>query len=151
MYSLSGVRGLPNHTTKVRRHWQVVTEAGGAVNVYIWKKIMMIKNILIRLWPLYLIIIIFSFFQIRGCTNNKEFYKNSFGSIVIKRNNWQLRATEFHLDNGIRIDSAGLPGVNYDLKVGDSISKFANSNEFKVYRKLKDDKFELLHQYFYGW
>lgn len=64
---------------------------------------------------------------------NKKFISSGFESVIIKRDNWQLRTTEFYLENGLKVDSNHVN--NFDLRIGDSISKKANTGVFKVYRK----------------
>ncbi|TPD69787.1 hypothetical protein [Flavobacterium microcysteis] len=69
-----------------------------------------------------------------------------FNSLIVERNNWQLRTTEFYMQNGLRIDSNAI--YDFKLKLGDSITKDANSDLFKVYRKdTVDKKYHFLIEY----
>ncbi|QLC67635.1 hypothetical protein LPB248_15375 [Flavobacterium sp. LPB0248] len=88
---------------------------------------------LYRILPLFIIISAVTVFLIYNNQWNKKFIKLEANSIIVTRNNWQLRTTEFYLQNGLRIDSTFKD--NFDLKIGDSISKKSNTNTFSVYRK----------------
>lgn len=63
----------------------------------------------------------FIYFYWVGKNNNDKFYKSKINSIITERNNWQVRATEFYLQNGLFLDSTYQN--NYDLRIGDSIAK----------------------------
>jgi hypothetical protein len=106
------------------------------------------RKIFLKIWPILLLVGILSFFNIKGYYNYQRFYDESFNAIVIKRNNWQLRTTEFYLDNGIQIDSSGIPGYEFDLKKGDSIVKTQVSKKFKVFRKT-GNIYKFNHEYLY--
>ncbi|WP_428231942.1 hypothetical protein [Flavobacterium sp.] len=86
-----------------------------------------------RILPLFIVICGVAVFLVYNNQLNKKFISLEVNSIIIKRNNWQLRTTEFYLQNGLRIDSTFKD--NFDLKVGDSISKKSNARSFIVYRK----------------
>ncbi|UPZ15909.1 hypothetical protein [Flavobacterium humidisoli] len=88
---------------------------------------------LFRISPLFIVISGVTAFLIYNNQLNKKFIQLEVNSILVKRNNWQLRTTEFYLQNGLRIDSTFKD--NFDLKIGDSISKESNTNIFIVYRK----------------
>lgn len=74
------------------------------------------KNKYIRLLPLVSVIIVIVAFLVHKNHVSQRFFKEKANSTVIKRNNWQLRATEFYLRNGLRVDSTGI--VPLDIKVG---------------------------------
>lgn len=76
---------------------------------------------------------IFVYFYCVGKINNDTFFESKVNSLIVKRNNWQVRATEFYLSNGLFLDSTYQN--NHDLRIGDSIAKEANSSFYKVYRK----------------
>lgn len=76
---------------------------------------------------------IFIYFYFVGKNNNDKLYKSKINSLIVKRNNWQVRATEFYLSNGLFLDSTYQN--NHDLRIGDSIVKEANSSFYNVYRK----------------
>lgn len=94
---------------------------------------MEIKKI-IRFYPIAVLLGIFTYFYWSGKRNNDKFYKLKFNSLIVERNNWQLRTTEFYMQNGLRIDSNAI--CDSKLKLGDSITKEANSDLFKVYRRI---------------
>lgn len=83
--------------------------------------------------PVFIVVSGVTAFLIYNNQLNKKFILLEVNSIIIKRNNWQLRTTEFYLQNGLRIDSTFID--NFDLKIGDSISKKSNTTIFMVYRK----------------
>lgn len=76
---------------------------------------------------------------------NRKFVNKKVESIIVKRSNWQLRTTEFYLQNGLRIDSTYKN--KFDLKIGDSISKKSNTRRFKVFRKNNSGKYQLLYNF----
>ena len=104
-----------------------------------------IKKNIWRLYPILIFvgIILFSYFQGKKYLN--RFYNNSLNNIIIKRNNWQIRATEFYFENGIYIDSTNTN--RYNLQLGDSIVKKADSYTFRVYRKDSTGKYWFVKQY----
>ncbi|MBA9074322.1 hypothetical protein GGR22_002489 [Flavobacterium gossypii] len=93
---------------------------------------MTIKKLL-RFYPVIVIFGIFIYFHLVGKKNNEKFYKSKVNSLIVERNNWQVRATAFYLSNGLKIDSSSL--AEFDLKLGDSIVKQKNTHLFKVYRR----------------
>lgn len=88
---------------------------------------------------------IVSFFYFRGKINRIKFYESKINSLIIKRDNWQLRTTVFYLKNELRIDSSTIETI--DLKIYDSIVKEANSWEYKVYRKSDETKYDYINTY----
>lgn len=90
---------------------------------------------ILKVLPVTIVAIGFVLFVIYNHRLNVKFTKVEVNSTVVKRDNWQLRATEFYLQNGLRIDSSA--GNNFDLKVGDSIAKQDSTQSFTVYRKRK--------------
>lgn len=93
-----------------------------------------------RFTPLLIVIVGVIMFVFYNSKLNLKFVNLEVQSIIIKRDNWQLRTTEFYLENGLRIDSNYVN--NFDLKIGDSISKKSNTGEFKVYRKNQFGKYQ---------
>jgi len=87
----------------------------------------------------------------KGKLSYDTFYSSKTNSLIIERDNWQRRATEFYLQDGIQIDSSSITGNELDLKLNDSIVKNANSNQFKVYRKTTTGHFKLIHTYTYDY
>lgn len=64
--------------------------------------------------------------------------------IVKKKNNWTGgRSYDYITEDNITITMMS----NHSLLIGDSISKAANSDDFKVYRKNKLGKYELYKSY----
>ena len=102
-----------------------------------------IFNVL-RMLPVIMVFIGFVIFVIYNHRLNNEFIILKVNSTVVKRDNWQLRTTEFYLQNGLRVDSNAID--NFDLKLGDSISKQDSTKSFNVYRKL-NDKYEFYAKY----
>jgi hypothetical protein len=96
-----------------------------------------------RLIPLLILIVMSVMFILYNEGLNQKFVNEKAESIVIKRSNWQLRTTEFYLQNGLRIDSTYKN--KFDLKIGDSISKKSNTRRFKVYRKNNSGKYQFLY------
>ena len=95
----------------------------------------------IKFLPIVIVVIAILAFLVYNNKQNKNFYREKVNSTVVARNNWQLRATEFYLKNGLRVDSTYI--MPLDLKIGDSISKEAESNIFKIYRKDKLNRYRL--------
>jgi hypothetical protein len=90
--------------------------------------------------PLLTFITILILFFIHNEHLNQKFIIKKINSKVLKRSSWQLRTTEFYLENGLRIDSTRLNNLN--LKIGDSISKASNTKKFQIYRKNDLEKYE---------
>ena len=88
---------------------------------------------ILKVLPLIIVAIGFVLFVICKHRTNVKFTKLEVNSKVVKRDNWQLRTTEFYLQNGLRVDSTYID--NFDLKLGDSISKQDSTQSFDVYRK----------------
>lgn len=88
---------------------------------------------IIRFYPIAVIFGIFIYFYLVGKNNNDTFFESKVNSLIVKRNNWQVRATEFYLSNGLFLDSTHRN--NLDLRIDDSIAKEANSSFYNVYRK----------------
>lgn len=93
-------------------------------------------RIILKLIPLLLVGIILLYFHLRGSRNFRLLYSTQVNSLIIEKNNWQVRTTEFYLDNGLRLYSTY--ANNYDLMIGDSISKLSNSKYYEVHRKIND-------------
>jgi len=80
-----------------------------------------------------LITIFFFIFTIRGKINDQSFFRSKINSKVASQNNWQGRAIEFRLENGLRIDSSALQ--KFPLEIGDSIVKPSQSWIFEIYKR----------------
>lgn len=102
-------------------------------------------GIIKKIWPLLLIVGIFFYFFLDGRINDKNFYNQSINSKIIKRSNWAVQTTYFYFDNKLQIDSNNI--YNFDLKVGDSISKISKTWKFEVFRKNDFDKYEFHKEY----
>lgn len=102
------------------------------------------KYNILRLLPMFIGLVAVIIFMVYNNNLNNKFINNSVNTVVVKKSNWQLRATEFYLKNGLRIDSTYI--IPLDLKIGDSISKRSNTGKFDVYRKNKD-KYEFYKSY----
>lgn len=98
-----------------------------------------------RLIPLLILVVMSVMFILYNENLNRKFVNKKVESIVVKRSNWQLRTTEFYLQNGLRIDSTYKN--KFDLKIGDSISKKSNTRRFKVFIKNNSGKYQLLYNF----
>ncbi|WP_370899830.1 hypothetical protein [Chryseobacterium gossypii] len=105
---------------------------------------MRIKNIW-RSYPFIILIGIFLYFYFSGKNNNNKFYNNKINCKIVDSNNWQRRTVEYKLENGLKIDITILDSIK--LKVGDSISKEANSKSYNVYRKSTSGKYNFYKNY----
>lgn len=105
---------------------------------------MKISNIW-KLFPIFIIIGIVIFFEWKSSNERKVFYVSDINShITKKKNNWSGgRSYDYLTGNNITIT---LMNKN-SLEVGDSISKIANTNNFKVYRKNRFEKYEFYKDY----
>jgi len=105
---------------------------------------MNIKN-LWRLFPIFIIIGIIIFFERKGYSEREEFHKTAINSLITKKkSNWSGgRSYDYLTRNNIVITLLN----NNLLQVGDSISKGANTDEFNVYRKNKENKYEFYNSY----
>lgn len=101
---------------------------------------------LFRLIPFLFVTLALITFLIYNHRLNQKFTNQEVESVIVKRNNWQLRTTEFYLKNGLRIDSTYQD--NFDLKIGDSIFKKPNTRKFTVYRKDLFNKYHFYKNYF---
>ncbi len=101
------------------------------------------KNIW-RLYPLVILAAVIAYFHFTGENNQKKLYQKEIHSIVVKRTGWGATKTMyFYLDNGLIIDSNYLYKI--DLRVGDSISKKANTRQYNIYRK-ENGKYRLYRE-----
>ncbi|WP_430614145.1 hypothetical protein [Flavobacterium sp. JP2137] len=98
-----------------------------------------------RLYPLMILIGIFIYFYFIGKDNRTKFYESKINEKVIDSSDWQKRTIEYYLENGLSINITVLDSI--DLKVGDSISKKTNTNEFKTYRKNTLGNYEYYNKY----
>ncbi|AZA88157.1 hypothetical protein EG349_15825 [Chryseobacterium shandongense] len=105
---------------------------------------MKIKNIW-RLFPLAILIGIFSYFYFKGKNNRTKFYESKINEKIIDSSDWQKKTTEYYLENGLSIDITILDNIH--LKVGDSISKQAESKKYSIYRKNQFGKYEFYKNY----
>lgn len=96
-------------------------------------------------FPFLFIVGIFLFFFIEGKINDDRFFEQKINSKIVKSNDWQVRAIEYYLENGLRIDSSALN--NFDLKIRDSICKKSKTWKFVVYRKNALGKY-VFHKYY---
>lgn len=105
---------------------------------------MKINNIW-KLLPIFIIIGIVIFFEWKSSDERKVFYVSGINSHITKKNNnWSGgRSYDYLTGNNITIT---LLNKN-SLEIGDSISKIANTNHFKVYRKNRFGKYEFYKDY----
>lgn len=102
---------------------------------------------ILKLLPFALIIGLIIALQIRGMTFTKSFYKKTINLKVVSSNDWQLRSIDFYLSDNTRINFTQPIGDKF--KIGDSVSKPANSYMFKVYRKNETGEYEFFKEYNY--
>lgn len=98
-----------------------------------------------KIWPILAVLCIFAFFFVKGKINDKNFYKEKLNAKIIDRKNWAEQTAYFYLENKVFIDSNDV--YNFDLKIGDSISKLSNTWKFKVYRKNDNGMYEFRNNY----
>ncbi|GAA5102800.1 hypothetical protein GCM10023210_44080 [Chryseobacterium ginsengisoli] len=105
---------------------------------------MEIKNIW-KLFPILIIVVIIFFFEYKSSNEREAFHIAKINShIVKKKNNWSGgRSYDYLTENNITIT---MMNIN-SLTVGDSISKLANSDNFKVYRKNRFGMYEFYKNY----
>ena len=98
-----------------------------------------VKN-LWRLYPIFIILGIIIFFQIKWNLEYKKFHQTAINSLIIKKkNNWSGgRSYDYLTKNNIVITLIS----NNLLKVGDSISKESNTDEFEIYIKIDKGKYQ---------
>ena len=101
-----------------------------------------------KFYPVGVLVLIFIFFYFTGKENDNNFFSAKINSKIKTRNNWQIRATEFYLENGLRIDSTISNSIQ--LKIGDSIAKKANTWSFEVFRKDVIGRYEFNKRYNYS-
>ncbi|KAA2220659.1 hypothetical protein [Chryseobacterium sediminis] len=94
-----------------------------------------------RFLPILLGLVVFGYFYLYKLVylGNKRFKENSINERIIDSNNWPKRSTFYYLKGGLSIELSVLDSLH--LKIGDSISKEANTTEFNVYRKNNKDKY----------
>lgn len=109
-------------------------------------KISLLK-IVIGSIPILLIAIYLITITNNASQNAKQFYEQSFSSIIISSSTYQGKATEFHLANGLKI-YFWLSEHNI-LQIEDSVEKEANTYSYKVYRKGIDGQYHFLAKYYY--
>lgn len=105
---------------------------------------MEIKNIW-RLFPILIIVVIILFFEYKSSNEREAFHIADIKShIVKKKSNWSGgRSYDYITENNITITMIN----THSLIVGDSISKIANSDNFKVYRKNALGKYNFYKNY----
>ena len=90
----------------------------------------------ITFWNLFVILfipIILLILYINGKINEDKFFKAKINSQITSKSTWAVKATYFYMDNGLSIDSSAFN--EFDIQLGDSIVKDANSWYFKVFKK----------------
>lgn len=101
-----------------------------------------------KLIPQFIFVLAIFSYLIYANWKTRQFYVKEVNSKIMDRNNWQSRSTVFTLENGLIISK------NYayplDLKVGDSISKKANTGKFKLFRKNDTSNYKLYKIYDIG-
>lgn len=100
-----------------------------------------------RFIPILLGLIAFGYFYLYKFVylGNKKFKESSINEKIIDSSNWPKRSTFYYLKDGLSIELSVLDSLH--LKIGDSISKEANTTKFNVYRKNKEDKYEFYKSY----
>lgn len=98
-----------------------------------------------RLYPLWLLLGLCGYFYFTGKYNRTKFYERSINEKVIDSSDWQKRTIEYYLENGLSINITVLDRI--DLKVGDSIVKESETNQFKAYRKESNGTYNFYKSY----
>jgi len=93
---------------------------------------------------IFMVVILITYF-IWVRTYHVNFYQSMINSIVIDSSDWQKRSIDFYLRDGSIINFV-VP-VEDKMKIGDSVSKPANSTFFEVYRKNDSGVYYLFKQY----
>lgn len=92
-----------------------------------------------RFVPLLLGLIIFIYFYIYRVVlkNSNYFYNNSIQAKIIRIKNYENKSLQFYYTNDYCITTTDTKGDS--LKIGDSIYKKNNTEEFKVFRRINNN------------
>jgi energy-coupling factor transporter transmembrane protein EcfT len=100
-----------------------------------------------KIIPILIFVGIIIYLNASGLYQRNKFIKNDIKSTITDSDDWQQRTIEYYLKNGTTIYST----LNsFNLQIGDSISKEANSSLFYVYRKNYIGKYEFYNRYDYN-
>lgn len=105
-----------------------------------WKRLPMFGKIIVVVLAFAFVAYIF-WIGYASDKNRNKFYQQGFSSIVVNKEDWQGRANEYILDNGLSITI--YYSADSTLKVGDSIQKEANSYEYNAYGKDSKGNYQL--------
>lgn len=88
-----------------------------------------------RFIPILLGLIVFSYFYVYRIVirNNNYFYKNNVQAKIIKIYNYENKSLQFYYSDDYCITTTDTK--NDTLRIGDSISKNANTEDFRIFRK----------------
>jgi len=113
----------------------------------VFVKLPLIVKILIGAVPILLLIAYVIVMNNKIKNNSEQFYRQGFSSIVLKSNtnSFTGRTTEFHLENGLKINF-WLSSHN-KISIGDSIQKNQNTYLYKVFRKGADGEYSYYATY----
>ncbi len=100
----------------------------------------MIKRLTILLASCFSVIVLVIFLQSRS---DKAFFEKKVNSRIIDVENYYDKLLKFYYENGKSFSSRD---INDTLRIGDSISKPANTFTFSVYRQKEDSSFFLYKQ-----
>ncbi|RRQ46196.1 hypothetical protein [Chryseobacterium sp. SC28] len=100
-----------------------------------------------RFIPILLGMIAFCYFYLYRYVylNSKYFEQNKINSKIIKVYNYENKSLQFYYTDDYCITNTDTKGDT--LKIGDSISKEANTESFKIYRKNQLGKYEFYKNY----
>jgi len=97
--------------------------------------------------PIFIFFGLLFLFDLRNFIVLNEFTKNEFQSKIINSFEWRPKVTEFTLENKIKVSSSL---GDFDLQIGDSIVKSANTTIFDVYRKDYNNTYVFYKRYDYS-
>lgn len=88
-----------------------------------------------RFIPVLLGLIAFTYFYVYRIVirNNNYFYKNNLQAKIIKIYNYENKSLQFYYNDDYCITTTNTK--NDTLRIGDSISKNANTEDFRIFRK----------------
>ena len=92
-----------------------------------------------------LIIVFFLVFYLIGKKERDNFYISEINSKIIICSDPQKKVVEYYLPNDLQIDVTVVDDI--DIKVGDSISKKAQTSKYSVYKKNDKGKYVFFKSY----
>jgi len=97
--------------------------------------------------PILLFLCVLAFFDLRNTFVENKFIKTKFNSTIVDSFEWKPKVIEFTFNNGIKVSSSY---GDFDIQIGDSVAKQANTSVFDVYRKDYNGIFVFYKKYDYN-